>query len=235
MKRSLRIPAVLIISLFVVAGLAYPGAATDSEAPEPDGDFVFELRDVRIQKTQITGRFVFMDSPEKYFELDEKSMVISADLAKDLWATEIDSRKAEIYSFGCLTWVGLNGEIGFYSSEAVRPDSFILQSRSSTMSRRVFKRVIDENYIPLEDVMAFNPANVSGYSSVEAKTMFPNMGSRIYQLELEKIIGEDLYVNRDEIGALRATFLYQGYVFWYFPERSYDLLPATRVFSRLAE
>ena len=225
---------VLIFGFLIIAGFPYPSHA-GSEATI-GSDCTFEMRDVRIYKTHLAGKYVFTDDPEQYFEIGEKYVALSESLAKELWLADADSKKAEIYDFGCLTWVGLNGKIGFYSSESVRPDTFILQGLVSPTERRVYKKAADENEIPLEEVLSFNPEALTGsINSSEAIKVFPNMGSEVYLMELERIIGGELNVSRDEIGAPRASFSYHGYLFWYYPDRSYDLLPAMTVFSREIE
>ena len=228
---------ILAISIVALAGFAHPGHAAGEEAAAPV--MVFELRDIRVQKTYLAGKFVYTEDPGQYFEISEKSLVLSESLGEELWITDSDNRKAEIYSFGSMIWVGLNGKIGFYSVMSARPDTFVLQSIGSPTGRRVYKKAPDENEIPLDQVMYFNPAamgpTANGIYSASAKSIFPNMGARIYTLEIEEIIGGEISVGRDEIGAIRATFMYQGYTFWYYPERSYDLLPAMTVFTKQPE
>ena len=58
-----------------------------------------------------------------------------------------------------------------------------------------------------------------------AKTVFPNMGEQVLRSEIEKIIGEDL--NIEMYGEMIAYFSYQGGVFTYSAEDSYDLFPET--------
>ena len=242
-RQAMKRPALLFIltimalSLVAFARLAYPGHATDEEGGP--AVMVFELRDIRVQKTYLAGRFVYTEDPGQYFEISEKSLLLSKSLGDELWITDEDNRKAEIYSFGSMIWVGLNGKIGFYSVMSARPDTFVLQSIGSPMGRRLYKKAPDENEIPLEHVLYFNPEAMrpaaNGIYSASAKSIFPNMGNRVYTLEIEEIIGGEISVGRDEIGAIRATFSYQDYVFWYYPERSYDILPAMTVFSRAPE
>ena len=87
------------------------------------------------------------------------------------------------------------------------------------------------------DYTALNDASEVVAFGALANEIFPNLGDRLFVWELEEIIDHDLFVDReldywDYYNGAKASFSYQGWVFWYYPRGSYDLVPWTIVFAK---
>ncbi|MCL2112097.1 MAG: hypothetical protein FWH32_07635 [Clostridiales bacterium] len=88
----------------------------------------------------------------------------------------------------------------------------------------------------------FYTSSISDHSlaaafGVSASEIFPEMGLRLFSWEIEEIIGEELFVDRelqyqDYYNGAKVSFSHNGWTFWYYPRNSFDLLPWTQVFVR---
>jgi len=79
-----------------------------------------------------------------------------------------------------------------------------------------------------------NPQNPNGSAEVtvivmQARRLFPNMGTRIDKGMIEKIVGAELEILFDDFNIPNAYFLYQGYEFRYNAEETLDLFADTFV------
>jgi len=241
---------IFLATLIVLLSIWYtepgPVYGESSSIPEDTG---YQLKDYRINKTTIGGKYVCADDPDFYFEVYDDFAVLSDALYKSqgLSGDYIDSWVVML-SFKALTWLSFTTSYSkptaggytdwktftVYTSDIADPEAFYVENEgvySLPWERQVYKKVNgDSSENTLEDRLTLDASAIGSVQeiSITAGRVFPKMGSRIYKLEIEKVIGDEVVGYRNDNGIPYAGFLYNGYRFEYkLSGDSYDIFSDT--------
>ena len=233
---------ILLSVCFAGPALAYGESVSSTDITK------YEIEYHRVYKTALEGKYVFSDNPDYYFEIYDEFAVLSGALYdsqgitggyRDAWAT--------LVCFKAITWLSFvtsysnDGGGSFtnwrtfvvYTSDIAEPETFYVEgSGDLPWERQVYKKALDDTNKPtIEERMSFNADVFSNNEvSMAAKNIFPQMGDCLYKLEIEKVIGNEIFGYRDKDGIPYAGFEYKGYRFEYrLMSSSYDILPDTMV------
>ena len=146
------------------------GLSAGNTAKPPAGDSggsVFEKGDIRVYKSQFTGKYVCEEKPSYFFEVFDEYATLSAELEEEYGYTgetyynvmRIDHVKGMLWLSFEYYYDDIIGHSAFYfySADMVRPESFVLKDGYvPPWERLVFNKVHDESEPPLDELLTID-------------------------------------------------------------------------------